>query len=180
MIKFNAQNLPVPAASAVPAAIVSSPVAGPLGGVPLSLPSTGLASPSVDALASAVPSHFEPPPPPVFSTSFKSVLPPVRDYRRIKTENLHQFAFYLLMPVSSFSVRALLHPMTVVKTRMMVISVPTPVAAASFREPSTRLLSCSLENDDCRPMPTRSCEAVTFFCCHVVPSRSVADPTLPG
>jgi hypothetical protein len=74
---------------------------------------------------------FAPPPPPVFSTSFKGVLPPITDYRRITLKDLHTYRFYCLMPLASFSVRALLHPFSVIKTRMMAThSAPIPPAAS--------------------------------------------------
>jgi len=80
------------------------------------------------------PSHlglqYAPPPPPVFSTSFKGVLPPLTDYRRITLKDLHIYTFYTLMPLASFSVRALLHPFTVVKTRMMAGGMPSPPVGA--------------------------------------------------
>lgn len=78
------------------------------------------------------PHGFALPPPPVFSTSFKSVLPPinltlVRDYRKIAFDDLDKWKFYAYMPAASFAVRTITHPLTVVKTRMQTSGVARTV-----------------------------------------------------
>jgi len=52
----------------------------------------------------------------------KGVLPPLTDYRKIQTSDLQTYKLYALMPAATFAVRAMLHPLIVVKTRMQTAS----------------------------------------------------------
>jgi hypothetical protein len=95
---------------------------------------------------------FAGPTPPAFTTSFKSVLPPinltkVRDYRKIPFDDLDKIKFYLYMPAASFCVRTITHPLTVVKTRMQTgamnnvvstfPSTASPYASAAAANPAS-------------------------------------------